>query len=255
MLTLSGLNPRKGADYRNLANQIGQCMTSLGATGNTYEELDAKCTDPTIGAYLEVFGIDRLCDYRNFTAEEIRNSQRTGLIEQDHEFLGGRIEDHISGCLYCLDFAFNYLVFVGEMMPRVRAISRLQTEKWERDVSSEEMQDLEDSLVDEVYDRLVSAQRMLEMEKFRDEISEVPCESPRLWKRISKHGLLKLANLLTQSDESLRRRKVRLGLSLAQRGALLHELSDHVEICLRCSCLKDYEYAEDELIQKVIADL
>lgn len=251
---LQGIDVRYVGGRKQLQVALDECLVQMGADPGRFEDfLQEPCTNPTLGAYIEAFGIDRICEYRGFSVEDVRVHKPAGLREEDVEVINVQVEEHLMTCKRCVGFSLHFLGYVdGKMGDVWDVVSRhLDRRAMREDFAEEDVDTLQDQILHKAYRRLVSVDQMFAQEQFEKEMFAKTCSSKKLWRRIEYHGLLRLAYLLPQSSSELKEEGFKTKLTYDQRLDLLHELSEHVKTCERCSFLLEHEREEDKLIEQL----
>jgi hypothetical protein len=260
MLELKGIDLRHREHRTKMVKAIDACLVQLGmpTTGDErfYDEsFTAPCTDPEVGKYIESLGINRICDYQGWTPEELRGASEAPIDEVALEILKTKVPEHLVSCRKCLVLAYDFVWFVDDSMWSVLnvatvSLSRIPRLFWE-DMTQEEAQAEQERCIRCAYMKIANIEFKLTRERFELELYKIPCVTPRLWRRIEHYGVLKLCRLLCLSDFQLRREDTQMRLPLEKRGALLHELSEHMKICQRCSKAYAFELEREAELQKI----
>jgi hypothetical protein len=248
-LQRANIDVRYIAGRKKLQMALDECIVDMGANPNDYENfLQEPCTNPTLGTYIEAFGIDRICSYRGFTVEDVRVHKPAGLREEDVPVINDQIEAHLMSCKHCVGFSLHFLGYVDERMDDVWDVvsHHLDRRAAREDFGGVDADALQDQYLEKAYRHLVSVEQMFAQEQCEQEMFQKPCSSPKLWRRIEYHGLLRLAYLLPQNEREHREQGFRTKLTYPQRMDLLHELSEHVKACERCTFLLAHERKEED---------
>ncbi len=260
MLELAGRDLQSARERRNLCLELDTYLKSVNTTGKAIEDFfieatSSACIDPNIGVYVELFGIDQLCVYRGLTPEQIEARKNSGLTARDLELLNEKLEKHLTECPNCIATSMEYIEFIDDVMPIVEDLVGDFAETITSATSIPEVNVILQKCIDRVCLAMITPERMRAKHAFDEDILSVPCESPKLWRYITKHGLLYFTDLLVMSDAQLKRAGVRMQMSYAKRMRVLHEVSEHVKICLRCSCVLDYERIEHKHRTDLLEDM
>ncbi len=213
--------------------------------------LRGRCSEPEVGVFLELFGIDRIAYWQDLTPEEFCETVPQ-LMPEDLELVK-RAPEHLASCRKCLAESYRYARFIGEHLVIVHTMAAdgLQAYLDAGPLSAEETMRFHAELTAVAYTYLVSVDRMRQREDMLAALRAIPCTKPSLAKRFEARGIINTCERLLMSDHALARESRRRHLPEEKRYARLSAMSAHLKECGRCAAQYEYEKREERYQQKV----
>lgn len=253
MFTLEGINPRNHKDLEQLMAQIETRLKVLVPETPSYRTrsltaLHTWCVEPHIGAYVEKYGLDRICDWQYVGDEDLPDLEPLGITEKDIELLRTAAPQHLEKCPRCLAFSELYLGFARELLPVVKGVAQvsLNAKIKETPLSADKAAGLYAELVRLGYDVYITVDRMQRRLNIARQLGETPCTDTAFSGRYLLQGPTKYAAELLKTQFQLEREKSDLQyLTPEERIQDLRKVSDHKDACSHCCTRYTYEKEEE----------
>lgn len=253
MFDMEGINPRNHQDLEALMEQIDRRLKRLNRRriseeSRFLEALRSPCTDLYVGAYVETYGIDRICEWRYLKEEDLEDLEPLGIQESDIEWLREAAPEHLATCPRCLAFSRVYLNYAREHLPVIKGIAQytLNNTTSEQPLSAESALRLYEELARCAYNCCITVDRMRKRHRVAQDLLDVPCIDPEFSERYIFSGPIRYCAELLKTDHQLQREESEYAAkSQAERYAELVEISDHVKICLHCDTRYTYDKEEE----------
>lgn len=231
-----------------LVNRLDDALEALNVKGKgsrkfLLKALRSPCTEPDLGAYVKVYGLDRICLWQSLTAETFAELAPRCLLPEDLPFIL-RVPGHLPGCRRCLAEAYLYATYVETNIGIVEWMADAHLDLY-GPFADGEAEEVAYGLRQVAYQYFISPERGARHDEEWREIRSVPCDDPR-FERMVGDSIFNYAELLLAPDCDLRylKRSDLYRLSPEARYRRLGRLSRHVGTCVRCAHVYAFEKRE-----------